>query len=219
MFCRSFCVDVKCPAGFIAITELYLHNPLQFHLSPADSAAHQEKVCSEVLLQGSLQQDVEGVCFERWSQRSGTRVKGRTGNIRSTEGCVHVFDGDLWGRLHLMALFMFFSHHRMSTSIFRRCILSVAFFILPLTSSIDPVRRLDDDIQGKQLDSQAAHHYLFCPIDNKWLCCTGNYQRKPRRPSKRRTWRLPGPVSNKYWLNNTTIFVYVSRVCDWLSAE
>lgn len=124
-----------------------------------------------------------------------------------------------WEKITPDGTFFFFSHHRMSTSIFRRCILSVAFFILPLTSSIDPVRRLDDDIQGKQLDSQAAHHYLFCPIDNKWLCSTENYQRKPRRPSKRRTWRLLGPVSNKYWLNNTTIFVYVSRVCDWLSAE
>lgn len=92
-------------------------------------------------------------------------------------------------------------------------------FILPLTSSIDPVRRLDDDIQGKQLDSQAAHHYLLCPTYNKRLCSAGNYQRRPRRPSKCRTWRLLGPVSNKYWLNNTTIFVYVSRVCDWLSAE
>lgn len=34
------------------------------------------------------------VCFERWSQRSGTRVNGRTGNIRKTEGCVHVLGED-----------------------------------------------------------------------------------------------------------------------------
>lgn len=31
-------------------------------------------------------------------------------------------------------------------------------FILPLTSAVAPVRRVNDDVQGKQLDSQTASH-------------------------------------------------------------
>lgn len=31
-------------------------------------------------------------------------------------------------------------------------------FILPLTSAVAPVRRVNDDVQGKQLDSQTARH-------------------------------------------------------------
>ena len=50
-------------------------------------------------------------------------------------------------------------------------------FILSPTSTIAPVKRVDDDIHGKQLDARAAHHYLICPIDDKWLGSTGNYHR------------------------------------------
>lgn len=39
-------------------------------------------------------------------------------------------------------------------------------FILPLTSTFASVRRVGD-IQGERLDSQPAHHYLLCPIDDK----------------------------------------------------
>lgn len=144
-------------------------------------------------------------CFVRWIQRSCTG-KGRTGNIKGpkeqknewTESVFPFLSQEVYVHIHVHT--------------FQCCILS----------SFAPVRRVNDDVRRKPLDSQTARWYVFCPTDEKWLGSTGNYsgcQPTNKDPTAPEGHPSMTTVSNKYWINDTTSFVYVSIACDQMSAE